>query len=272
MDIKNTKPKTKNELIEEVKELYEENEKLNQTLEQRIKERTVELEKTNKGLEEFAYVATHDLKGPLINLGCLIDMMGSEAIAEKKGKELFSKLKNSIGQLHKTVFTLNDIIELKSSLKDKKERMNFEELFNEIKSSIAKQLEAAQASIKQDFLQCSEIDYPPLHLRSIMQNLLTNAVKYKDPNKALKIEVKTTESNGRVCLTVKDNGLGFDAKKYGIKVMRLFTRLHTHVEGKGVGMYIVKSIIDSHGGKIEVESKPNKGALFKIYLNEGKNE
>jgi len=109
-------------------------------------------------------------------------------------------------------------------------------------------------------------------LRSVMQNLLTNAVKYRDPNKILKVEVKTTVRKGRVCFTIKDNGLGFDARKYVTKMMGLFTRLHTHVEGKGVGMYIVKSIVNSHGGKIEARSKPGKGALFTIYLNDGKNE
>ena len=258
--------------ITDRKNAEEEIKKLNLTLEQRIKKRTEDLEKANKELRDFAYVTAHDLKAPLTNLSALIDMIDSDAIADKEGKEIFGKLKNSIGQLHKTVFTLNDIIAFKTTLKDKKERVNFEELFSEIKESIAKQLEAAQATIKHDFSQCPEIDYPPLHLRSIMQNLLTNALKFKHPKKALEIEVKTTEINKKACLIVKDNGLGFDARKYGSKLTGLFTRLHAHVEGKGVGMYIVKSIIDSHGGKIEVESKPNKGALFKIYLNDGKND
>jgi len=236
-------------------------------VEEELKQYAKEIEKANKELQEFAYVAAHDLKAPLINLTALADMIDSEIISDEEGKELFGKLKNSIGQLHKTVFALNDIIIFKTTLKDKKKRVNFEELFSEIKESIAEQLEATQATIKQDFSKCPEIDYPPLHLRSVIQNLLTNAVKYNYPRKPLKIEVKTSQSKRGVCLTVKDNGLGFDAEKYGAKLMGLFTRLHTHVEGKGVGMYIVKSIVDSHGGKIEVKSKPNKGTLFKVFLN-----
>ncbi|PCJ86181.1 MAG: hypothetical protein COA57_06590 [Flavobacteriales bacterium] len=239
-------------------------------VEKELKRYAKDIETANKELQEFAYVAAHDLKAPLINLTALADMIDSETIADEEGKELFGKLKNSIGQLHNTVFALNDVLAFKTTLKDKKERMNFEELFSGIKESITEQLEASKANIKQDFSQCPEIDYPPLHLRSVMQNLLTNALKYKHPDRALKIKVKTTESNKRVCLTVKDNGLGFDAKKYGAKLTGLFTRLHTHVEGKGVGMYIVNSIVDSHGGKIEIKSKPDKGALFRIYLNEGK--
>jgi len=83
----------------------------------------------------------------------------------------------------------------------------------------------------------------------------------------LEIEVRTEISNGSVCFIMKDNGLGFDTKKDIKMVTGLFKRLHTHVEGKGVGMYIVNSIVDTHGGKIEIESEPNKGTIFRVQLN-----
>jgi signal transduction histidine kinase len=148
----------------------------------------------------------------------------------------------------------------------KKERISFEAMFNQVTESIAEQIKKINAEIKIDFSECTYIDYPPLHLQSIMQNLLTNALKYRQPSKRLKIEITTKRSNGKVCLTIKDNGMGFDAHKYGKKVTGLFKRLHTHVEGKGIGLYIIKSIVNSHGGKIEIISEPNKGATFNIYL------
>jgi PAS domain S-box-containing protein len=236
----------------------------------KVKMYSKELKSKNRELEEFAYVAAHDLKAPVTNLSVLIDMINVETITDELTRELFSKLEKSIEQLDKTVFSLNDVISFKTTLKDDKERLEFTTIFNEIKDGITEQLNKSEALINVDFSECPEIDYPTLHLKSIMQNLLTNAVKYRDPNKILKIEVKTTIQNQRVCLTVKDNGLGFDAKKYQEKVYGLFKRLHTHVDGAGVGMYIVKSIVDSHGGKIEVESEPNKGALFNVYLNNEK--
>ena len=258
--------------LTEIKKAEAEIKELNRMLEQRVEERTAELEKANQGLEEFAYVAAHDLKAPVTNISTLAEMMDGEAIGDERRKKLFDRLKIAIGQLHKIVFTLNDVIAFKTTLKDEKERVSFEELFSEIKESVVDQIEATQATVKHDFSKCPEIDYPPVHLRSVMQNLLTNSLKYNNPDKPLKIEVRTTESNGRVCLTVKDNGLGFDASKEKKMVTGLFTRLHTHVEGIGVGMYIVKSIVDSHGGKIEIKSKPNKGALFTVYLSDGENE
>jgi light-regulated signal transduction histidine kinase (bacteriophytochrome) len=150
--------------------------------------------------------------------------------------------------------------------------LEFEKVFDEVKQSISEQIKSSNTHLDVDFSECAQIDYPPIHLRSVMQNLLTNSVKYKNPDKLLKIQVKTFKLNGSICLTVRDNGLGFDDEKYGGKVFGLFKRLHTHVEGKGVGMYMVKSIVEAHGGRIIVKSKPNEGALFTIYLNKGKNE
>tara|TARA_R110002049_G_scaffold4504_3_gene31311 strand:+ start:9862 stop:11055 length:1194 start_codon:yes stop_codon:yes gene_type:complete len=230
-----------------------------------------QVEIKNKELEEFAYVAAHDLKAPITNLTVLINMINTENISKSEDILLFNKLKNNIEQVHKTVFTLNDVINFKTTLKDKKERLDFESVFNEVGQSITEQLKSSNTTIDVDFSGCSEIDYPPLHLKSVIQNLLTNSLKYKSADRELKIKVKTTLVNGRICFTIEDNGLGFDDKKYSRKVFGLFKRLHTHVEGKGVGMYIVKSIIQAHGGSIEVKSKPNKGALFTIYLNNGKN-
>ncbi|WNH10488.1 sensor histidine kinase [Thalassobellus suaedae] len=251
---------------QEQKQLQEINSALENEI-AKVKRYSKEIILKNKELEDFSYVAAHDLKAPITNLSLIMDMINTDTITDQLRIELFGQLEKSIVQLQKTVFSLNDVINFKTTLKDKKIRLQFDEIFSEIKEGINEKLNKAEAIINVDFSECPEIDYPSLHLKSIMQNLLTNAVKYKDPDKALKIEVKTTMHNKRVCLKVKDNGLGFDSEKYKEKVFGLFKRLHNHVEGAGVGMYIVKSIIDTHGGKIEVTSQPKKGAMFNVYLN-----
>ncbi|MCX2745491.1 PAS domain-containing sensor histidine kinase [Mangrovivirga sp. M17] len=233
----------------------------------KVEAHSKQVELKNKELEEFAYVAAHDLKAPITNINILKDMINEESFKDEDNKELFDKLKKNITQLHSTVFSLNDVITFKTTLNNDKELIKFDELFEEIKETIEEQIKNSNATITEDFSNCPEIKYPPLHLKSIMQNLLTNAIKYRNPEIPLKVEVQTSENNGRTCLTVKDNGLGFNSEKFGDKMFGLFKRLHTHIEGKGVGMYIVKSILDTHGGKIEVESKPNEGAMFKVYLN-----
>ena len=259
--------------ITDRKQAEEKMQELNSALELEITKAELnakQIEIKNRELEELAYVAAHDLKAPVTNLNVLIEMIDTHSIQGDKDIELFNKLKNNIEQVYKKVFSLNDVINFKTTLKDKKELLEFKRVFKEVEQSILDQLNSTNTTLDVDFSECPEIEYPPLHLNRILHNLLTNSMKYKSPDRLLKIEVKTRKINGSVCLNVKDNGLGFDAEKQGGKVFGLFKRLHTHVEGVGVGLYIVKSIVEAHGGKIEVISRPNEGALFSIHLNNGK--
>ena len=259
--------------ITDRKQAEEKMQELNSALELEINKAELnakQIEIKNRELEELAYVAAHDLKAPVTNLNVLIEMIDTHSIQGDKDIELFNKLKNNIEQVYKKVFSLNDVINFKTTLKDKKELLEFKKVFKEVEQSILDQLNSTNTTLDVDFSECPEIEYPPLHLNRILHNLLTNSMKYKSPDRLLKIEVKTRKINGSVCLNVKDNGLGFDAEKQGGKVFGLFKRLHTHVEGVGVGLYIVKSIVEAHGGKIEVISRPNEGALFTIHLNNGK--
>ncbi|MCK0136055.1 PAS domain-containing sensor histidine kinase [Arenibacter sp. S6351L] len=226
-----------------------------------------QIEIKNKEFEEFAYVTAHDLKATVTNLHLLIDMIKTDSIISDVNVDLFNKLKIGIEQVRKTVFTLNDVINFKTTLKDKKERLEFKKVFEEISQGLTEDLNTTNTILDVDFSECTEIDYPPLHLKSVMQNLLANAVNYKSPDRSLEIKVKTCEVRGNVCLTVWDNGIGFDDEKYGEKVFGLIKRLHTHVEGKGVGLYMVKSIVEAHGGRITVKSKPNEGAMFTIQFS-----
>jgi|TARA_R110000823_G_scaffold39816_5_gene106132 PAS domain S-box-containing protein len=259
--------------ITDRKQAEEKMQELNSALELEINKAELnakQIEIKNRELEELAYVAAHDLKAPVTNLNVLIEMIDTHSIQGDKDIELFNKLKNNIEQVYKKVFSLNDVINFKTTLKDKKELLEFKRVFKEVEQSILDQLNSTNTTLDVDFSECPEIEYPPLHLNRILHNLLTNSMKFKSPDRLLKIEVKTRKINGSVCLNVKDNGLGFDAEKQGEKVFGLFKRLHTHVEGVGVGLYIVKSIVEAHGGKIEVISRPNEGALFTIHLNNGK--
>ncbi|WP_318308045.1 sensor histidine kinase [Flagellimonas crocea] len=233
----------------------------------KVKRYTRQIELQNTELEEFSYVAAHDLKAPVTNLSVLSEMINVESITDSQNKELYQRLKKNVEKLHKTVYALNEVINFKAISIYDRELLKFEDILKEIKEGITEQINTAKANISADFSQCPEIEYPALHLKSIMQNLLTNSIKYRNPARPLEIEIKTTIQNGVSCLCVKDNGMGFDSSKHHEKIFKLFRRFHTHVEGMGVGMYLIKSIVDSHGGKIQVKSNPNEGALFHIYLN-----
>ena len=104
------------------------------------------------------------------------------------------------------------------------------------------------------------------YVESVLQNLLSNAIKYRHPDRVPVIALSTQLVDDYVCLTVSDNGLGLDTALYKDKVFTLYQRFHTHVEGKGLGLYLVKTQILALGGKIELESKVGKGTVFKVYF------
>ena len=125
------------------------------------------------------------------------------------------------------------------------------------------------AVIQADFTKCRFIYYPAVHLKSIFQNLLTNAIKYKQNGHPPKIDITTCCEDKFVVLEVKDQGMGIDMNLYKDKLYGLFQRFHTHVEGSGIGLHMIYSIVESYGGRIYIESEVNKGTIFKIYLANG---
>ncbi|NOY36554.1 MAG: HAMP domain-containing histidine kinase [Chlorobi bacterium] len=239
----------------------------NRILEQRVAERTTELERANKELKGFASVASHDLKAPLSNIQSLIMLIDQSDGINENSKYIFEKLKTSVEQTLATLLSLNEVLALKDTFNVENERLSFDEVLNTVTRSIEVQIKSSNATINADFSECGHVYYPPLHLQSIMLNLLTNAIKFKKQNTDPVIQIKTAITDGKTCLMIKDNGLGFDVRKHKDKVFGLFKRLHTHVEGQGVGLYIIKLIVDSHNGKIDVISEPNKSTTFKIYFN-----
>jgi signal transduction histidine kinase len=110
------------------------------------------------------------------------------------------------------------------------------------------------------------VRFPALHLQNILQNLITNAIKYRKPDVDPVIEIKSRRLKEFIRLEVSDNGSGLDLDQHGKKLFGLFKRFHLNTEGKGIGLYITKSIIENYQGKIEVESTPGEGTSFRIYF------
>jgi PAS domain S-box-containing protein len=259
--------------IQDITERVEAETKLNQmnrALEaevEKVKMYSKELETRNEELEEFAHFASHDLKAPVINLKTLSQLINSHHIAEGQDRELFGKLKSSIDQLHRRTNALNKMVDFKTILINKEtQKLQFDEVLAQVEKSLISQIDEAQAVIKSDFSEVPEIDYPALQLKSVVQNLLTNALKYKSPERPLSIELYTRIEDGHIVFSIQDNGLGFDTDVSKDNAYGQVSRFHDHIEGSGLGLYMVKSVARAHGGRVEIKSKPGEGSLFKVYL------
>lgn len=219
----------------------------------------------NEELEELSYVAAHDLKAPLSNLTSILEMVGEQNQYEEYDV-LVKKAEEVCNLMDKRLRTLNEVIALKSNIGGKKSLHSFQETLDTIKTEISHQVEDSNAIIESDFSACPSLLIDRIQLHSLMQNLIVNSIKYRSPNRQLIISLKTEMVDDKVVLSIKDNGLGFDNNRGENKIFGLFKRMHTHVEGQGVGLYIVKSIVNSLGGCIEVQSEPDQGTLFKLFL------
>lgn len=215
----------------------------------------------------FSYSTANDLKAPVDTITSLLDMLGKEDLRSSDFEAILRNAKRSAEQLGHTVNALNEINLLRERLTESKEKLSFDKILNEVGAGILEDIKSSKAVIKKDFADCPDLFYPKAQLKSIFKNLLTNSIKYRNPEKPLIIHLKSSEHNGLVTLTVRDNGLGFDSIKYKDDIMKPFVRLHSHTNGSGLGMYTVKTILDYHRGSIKVESQPKKGAKFSLVLS-----
>jgi PAS domain S-box-containing protein len=243
-------------------------------LERKIKQRTEELlykneqlSKINSDLDNFIYTASHDLKAPISNIDGLVRTL-SEIIPDdqKDIKNIIDMINICIRRFQGTITDLTDITKAQKNLDEENEEVDYIGICEEIKSSLQNMIIESGANIYLDFKSCERIKFSRKNLRSILYNLISNAIKYRSPERKPEIYIRTESTiDDYILLSVSDNGLGFDESNKE-KAFSMFKRLHDHVEGSGVGLYIVKKIIENNGGKIDVESEVDKGSRFKIYF------
>ncbi|MDQ3535658.1 MAG: CHASE domain-containing protein [Bacteroidota bacterium] len=225
-----------------------------------------ELLKINNDLDNFVYTASHDLKAPISNLEGLMELIYSatEDKLNSKEKKIFNMVNITINKFKNTILDLTEITKIQKQTSEDIEIIFFEDEINDVKTQIQKMIDDSDATIITEF-KIPAVSFSKKNLHSIFYNLVSNAIKYRSPQRSPIIKVDSYEENGFIILRVQDNGLGIDPSKQD-KLFGMFKRLHDHVEGTGIGLYIVKRILENSEGKIEVESKLNEGTTFKAYF------
>lgn len=234
-------------------------------IEQALNKQTKELERSNRELEQFAYVASHDLKAPITNLVALLDALKGQDAIKEEGNELFQRLYKTISNMNNTIRTLNEVIALKKNMDLRPEHLNIEKVLENVLRNVNEQISKSNTTITTDFSENNMVYFPEIHLQNILQNLITNAIKYHRPQIPPVIHIASHKGK-EICIMVSDNGRGIDVEAYKGKLFGLFQRFHLDKEGKGIGLHVTKSILENYGGRIEVESTIDKGAVFKCYF------
>jgi two-component system, OmpR family, phosphate regulon sensor histidine kinase PhoR len=233
-----------------------------------------DLEKLNISHETFIYSVSHDLKAPLANIESLVELLvqTSGALLEPKTsdkselKMIADMLDTSVKTMRSIINDLSEIVKIEGHYKEKVEKVRFEDILHEVTLTIKDNIRESEAEIMVE-IEEPEMEFSRKNLRSVIFNLLSNAIKYKSPARIPKISVRTFKEQGFVQISVKDNGIGIAAKKLEA-IFQPFTRYEKEVEGSGIGLYLVKKIVENEGGKIVVNSTPGEGSEFIVHLKQ----
>jgi PAS domain S-box-containing protein len=223
----------------------------------------LELMQNNSDLKQFSYITSHNLRAPLSNLTGLLQLLEDIEIKDDELSEILNGFKISTNLLNETVNDLIKVIIIKDSPSMYKEKILVKEVFDSIEIQIKTLLNKIQPEIKLNLENAPYIYTNKSYLVSILLNLMTNSLKYKS-ERPLKIEITTSETETDFQLTFEDNGIGIDLELNKDKIFGLYQRFHDYPDSKGLGLYLVKSQIESLGGSIKVKSKVDQGTKFKI--------
>jgi len=239
----------------------------NENLEGEVNRRTQELVDYNRQLEQFAFIASHNLRAPVATLLGLGQLMDVKQLTESDREQISRSMITTARELDRVVRDLSTILEMRKSSHELVSTVVLEQQLSLIRVSLERELSESGGVIEADFKVATVQAVRPL-MDSILMNLVSNAIKYRHPDRRPRIRLRSERVDDGVCLSVSDNGLGMDLKTYGDKVFSLYGRFHSHVDGKGLGLYLVKTHVQAMGGRVEVESKPEKGSTFRVFLKE----
>jgi signal transduction histidine kinase len=227
------------------------------------------LTRTNAELDSFVYTASHDLKAPIANLEGLLTVLRQELpaalLAAPMVAHLLGLMDASISRFQQTIGQLTDVARLAQDDDTPTEQVDLAALIEDVRLDLAADLAETGAQLTIEVAACPQMQFAPSHLRSIVFNLLSNALRYRAPERVPEVCLRTSCAADKFVLTVQDNGLGLDAEQQG-KLFRLFKRLHPHVQGSGVGLYAVKKVVENAGGTITVQSDVGVGSTFTVLL------
>jgi signal transduction histidine kinase len=228
-----------------------------------LERKTAELERSNRDLEDFAAVASHDLQGPLVTITRLADLLADRLGDDTRESELARHISTSAKRLHHLVRDLLAYSKVGQG-RIEMEPVDLDDVVRQALENLAGPIEDAGAEVVIEPLPKVEGDQG--RLCQVMQNLISNAVKFSN-GEAPVVKVASARVDDRVRLSIMDNGIGFDPEQAS-RIFRPFHRLHgvDRFEGSGIGLAIVERIVTQHGGRIWAESRKGEGATFNVEL------
>lgn len=226
-----------------------------------------ELVDKNRDLTQFSFIATHNLRAPLTNLVSICNLLKPEHIDDPLTQKLLEAFVVSTHSLHETLDDLIKVLVIKMNRKETVEEIEFQPYLQKTIATMKNLIDETQIEIKADFSHAETVLFSPVYMESLFGNLLSNSIKYARKDFRPVVNITTNkDAAGNTELIFSDNGIGIDMSRAKDKIFGLYQRFHEveYKNSKGIGLYLVHSQVTALGGKIRVDSEPNKGTRFTI--------
>lgn len=235
-----------------------------------MKRKELELQKSNEiinsqnqRLNNYAHIVSHNLRTHAGNIGTILTMIEESDDPEEK-QNLMTHLHKISSGLNETVQHLNDVAKIQMEIQESKVSLRFTEIFDKTKYVLMPTINETNTTIETDFSELETVEYIPAYLESIMLNLMSNAIKYRHPERHPHIVIKSFVKDNKSFLQVSDNGKGIDLEKYRHKMFGMYQTFHKNADARGIGLFMTKNQLEALGGNINVISKPGAGATFVV--------
>jgi PAS domain S-box-containing protein len=218
----------------------------------------------NKRLMQFTHIVSHNLRSHVANLSSILSVTD---VGDMEDLNLsWNLVEKTTIALDETLHNLNEVINIQADINIPYRSVNILDAFHKTQDSLQLLIDSTETSFEIDVQDDTEIKVIPAYLDSILLNFVSNAIKYRSPDRKPVVGLKLEQTNGFKILTVSDNGLGLDLERYKDRLFGMYKTFHGNKDAKGLGLFITKAQIDAMKGRVEVESKVGIGTSFHIYL------
>jgi light-regulated signal transduction histidine kinase (bacteriophytochrome) len=227
-----------------------------------------ELVGQNHQLEQFAFIIAHNLRAPVARILGL----GNILAFAKDGDEsavINQKIKESADELNIVLTDLSRILDITKGTNKSYETIDIQESIDKVKLMLQDELRTSEAGLGVKTSGDTKLYSLAAYVESILYNLISNAIKYRSPKRMPVIQVTIQSVGDRIKIRVKDNGMGIDMQRFGKKLFGLYQRFHLHLDGKGMGLHLVKLQTEALGGRVSVESVDGAGTTFEVDIPRG---
>ncbi len=219
----------------------------------------------NRRLLDFAHIVSHNLRSHAGNIQMLVEVMTHETDADEQ-LQLMNMLGINVTNLQQTLLHLNEAVKVQDRGKSHSKKLNLLSETHKTLHTLSESIKRSGAEIKISVSEDINVTFDPAYLESILLNLLSNCIKYRHPERPLKIDIIARGENPTV-LKISDNGIGIDLKMHGHKLFGMYKTFHGNADARGIGLFLVKNQVEAMEGNIKAQSKVGAGTTFTIELN-----